>query len=56
MAAELDYVRDVVIPLEIFDPDLPVSAACMVRRFLGFPKTQCPAMTAIEVVERILPL
>jgi len=45
-----------VIPLEIFYPDLPVSAACTVRRFLGFPKTQWPAMTAIEFVESILPL
>ncbi|MES2413916.1 MAG: glycosyltransferase [Pseudomonadota bacterium] len=37
IAAERDYVRDVVEPKETFDPDSPVSIARAVRRFLGIP-------------------
>lgn len=35
LASELDYVRDVVVPVETFDPNSPVSIARAVRRFLG---------------------
>jgi glycosyltransferase involved in cell wall biosynthesis len=35
LASELDYVRDVVVPVETFNPDSPVSIARAVRRFLG---------------------
>lgn len=35
LASELDYVRDVVVPVETFDPCSPVSIARAVRRFLG---------------------
>jgi glycosyltransferase involved in cell wall biosynthesis len=35
LASELDYVRDVVVPVESFDPRSPVSIARAVRRFLG---------------------
>ena len=53
VAAELDYVRDVVTPLETFDPESPLSIARAVRRFLGCPETPEPVMTASEFVERI---
>ena len=56
VAAETDYVRDVVIPLETFDPESAVSIARAVRRFLGCPETPGPVMTASEFVERILHL
>lgn len=35
LASELDYVRDVVVPIETFDPNSPVSISRAVRRFLG---------------------
>lgn len=40
IAAELDYVRDVVEPVETFDPDSHVSIARAVKRHLGV--AQCP--------------
>jgi glycosyltransferase involved in cell wall biosynthesis len=35
LASELDYVRDVIEPVETFDPDSPISIARAVKRFLG---------------------
>ena len=35
VAAELDYVRDLIDPEESFDPESPVSIARAVKRFLG---------------------
>jgi glycosyltransferase involved in cell wall biosynthesis len=35
LAPEKDYVRDVVEPVQTFDPESPVSIARAVRRFLG---------------------
>ena len=35
IASELDFVRDVCVPTETFDPDSPVSIARAVKRFLG---------------------
>jgi glycosyltransferase involved in cell wall biosynthesis len=35
LAGELDYVRDVCVPCETFDPGSPVSIARAVKRFLG---------------------
>jgi glycosyltransferase involved in cell wall biosynthesis len=37
LAPEMDYVRDIVDPVETFDPHSPVSIARAVRRFLGKP-------------------
>jgi len=56
VAAELDYVRDVVTPVETFDPGSAVSIARAVRRFMGCPEKPAPVMTASEFVERILQL
>jgi glycosyltransferase involved in cell wall biosynthesis len=54
VAAELDYVRDVVSPVETFDPESAVSISRAVRRFLGCPEMPGPVLTAGEFVERIL--
>ncbi|WP_139348102.1 glycosyltransferase [Pseudomonas sp. C9] len=40
IAAELDYVRDVVEPVQTFDPDSPVSIARAVKRHLRI--VECP--------------
>jgi glycosyltransferase involved in cell wall biosynthesis len=39
LASELDYVRDVVNPVQTFDPRSPVSIARAVKRFLGKPES-----------------
>jgi glycosyltransferase involved in cell wall biosynthesis len=36
LASELDYVRDVLDPEQVFDPDSPVSIARAVKRYVGF--------------------
>jgi len=36
LAPEMDYVRDVCIPVETFDPNSPMSIARSVKRFLGY--------------------
>lgn len=35
LASELDYVRDLINPVDTFDPNSPISIARAVRRFLG---------------------
>lgn len=39
IAAELDYVRDVVSPVQTFDPNSPISIARSVKRYLKIPTT-----------------
>ena len=48
LASELDYVRDVVDPVETFDPTSPLSIARAVRRFLKAPKPIVKLRTAEE--------
>ena len=36
LAPELDYVRDLVVPNEVFDPQSPLSISRAVQRFLGY--------------------
>ncbi len=38
IASELDYVRDVIVPVETFDPCSPTSLARAIKRFLGQPE------------------
>ena len=42
VAAELDYVRDVCVPVQTFDPLSAESMARAVRRFLGEPEAPVP--------------
>lgn len=46
VAAELDYVRDVAVPAETFDPSTPVSIARAVRRFLGVAESPVAVQSA----------
>jgi len=48
LASELDYVRDVCIPAETFDPNSPVSIARAVKRFLGCPEPTVTLKTPAE--------
>ena len=48
LAPELDYVRDICIPLQTFDPNSPVSIARAVKRFLGKPEPIVKLNTPVE--------
>ena len=50
LAAELDYVRDVVRPTETFDPASPRSIMRAILRFLGRPEEPQPMLTPHEML------
>ncbi len=54
VAAERDYVRDVVEPVETFDPESPVSIARAVRRLLGTPEKPTAPLAPAEFIARIV--
>jgi len=54
IAAELDYVRDVCIPVETFNPDSPVSIARAVKRFLKIPIKSEPLISANEFLKKLI--
>jgi glycosyltransferase involved in cell wall biosynthesis len=53
LASELDYVRDVVDPNEVFDPRSPRSIARAVKRFLHVPENPAVILTGDEFVNRL---
>jgi glycosyltransferase involved in cell wall biosynthesis len=54
LAPEVDYVRDLVIPVETFDPNSPTSVARAVRRFLGAPDIPVRVATAADFIAEVL--
>jgi glycosyltransferase involved in cell wall biosynthesis len=54
LASELDYVRDVVEPVETFNPNSPVSIARAVRRFLGDAELPLKVGTAAAFLDEVL--
>lgn len=48
LAAELDYVRDVIDPEQTFDPGSPVSIARAVKRFMAIDEPALHLLTAEE--------
>ncbi|BBN59004.1 glycosyltransferase [Hydrogenovibrio marinus] len=54
LAPELDYVRDVVDPLQSFDPDSEVSVARAVKRFLYVTSPSTRVQTAEYFLQSIL--
>ena len=54
VAAELDYVRDLVDPEESFDPESALSIARAVKRFLGVSGVSREMLTASEFIRRVL--
>lgn len=55
LAAELDFVRDVCVPVQTFDPLSPVSIARAVKRFLGEPESKLRLRTPSEWWAELLP-
>jgi len=54
LAPEMDYVRDVVDPVQTFDPRSSVSIARAVRRFLGNPEPALVMMTPEDFLAEVL--
>jgi hypothetical protein len=54
IASELDFVRDVLDPEEVFDPTSPRSIARAVKRFMGKIEQALPLMTASGFIDRLL--
>jgi glycosyltransferase involved in cell wall biosynthesis len=54
VAAELDYVRDVVEPDETFDPGSPLSIARAVRRLLNNPEKPPQPLSPAEFLRQVL--
>jgi glycosyltransferase involved in cell wall biosynthesis len=53
LAPELDYVRDVALPAETFDPQSPTSIARAVKRFLGAPEPPATIGTAEDFLAEV---
>jgi hypothetical protein len=53
LAAELDYVRDVLDPEQTFDPDSPVSIARAVKRYLGVAQTPLRILDAVAFLNTL---
>lgn len=54
LAAELDYVRDVLDPEQTFDPESPISIARAVKRFIGNDETPLPLLDAKRFLEQVI--
>jgi glycosyltransferase involved in cell wall biosynthesis len=53
IAAELDYVRDLVDPVEVFDPRSPQSIARAIKRFLQIPEMPVTMLTSDAFISRL---
>jgi glycosyltransferase involved in cell wall biosynthesis len=54
LAAERDYVRDVVVPTETFDPSSPTSIARAVRRFIKVSEARPAMLSPEEFLHRLV--
>jgi glycosyltransferase involved in cell wall biosynthesis len=54
IASEQDFVRDVLDPEEVFDPQSPLSIARAVKRFMGSAEKALPLLNATEFLNTIL--
>lgn len=54
IAAELDYVRDLIDPEEVFDPRSPQSIARAIKRFLQIPEMPITILSSEAFVSRLL--
>lgn len=54
LAAELDYVRDVLDPEQTFDPESPLSIARAVKRFMGVDEHPLPLLDAKSFIENLI--
>jgi len=53
IASELDFVRDLIDPVETFDPHSPRSICRAVKRYLNIPENRYDVISADEFIEVI---
>lgn len=53
LAGELNYVRDIVVPAQTFDPLSPVSIKRAVKRFIGKEESAIEILTAEEFLKKL---
>jgi glycosyltransferase involved in cell wall biosynthesis len=53
LAPELDFVRDIINPIETFDPDSSISIARAVKRFLGLPSADHQSLTPSQFLDNL---
>jgi glycosyltransferase involved in cell wall biosynthesis len=53
LAPELDYVRDVCVPTQSFDPNSPVSISRAIKRFMCVPDYPVPIKSAKEFIQHV---
>ena len=56
IASEKDYVRDILDPVETFDPNCPHSISRAVKRFLKIPDTKTVINTSSDFINELLNL
>ena len=54
IASELDFVRDVLDPEQVFDPQSPISIGRAVKRFMGTSEQPLPLLDAAEFMKILL--
>lgn len=54
LAAERDYVRDLLDPVESFEPDSPISIARSVKRYMKIKESRPELLGAAQFVESLL--
>lgn len=54
LAAELDYVRDVLDPEQSFNPESALSIARAVKRYLGYDEPPLPLLKAADFIKCIM--
>ena len=53
LASELDYVRDLIDPDEVFNPESPLSISRSVRRFIRKPENRLPIKSAKQFLTQL---
>ncbi|MDP2170207.1 MAG: glycosyltransferase [Rhodocyclaceae bacterium] len=51
LAGELDYVRDIVEPVQTFDPTSPISISRAVERYLDIGSSKTPVLTPAQFLD-----
>ena len=54
LAPELDYVRDIVDPDQVFDPNSAISISRAIKRFLKLPNKFDPALNANQFINTLI--
>ena len=53
LAGELDYIRDLIDPIQTFDPNSSISIYRAVKRFLDIPFDRTPILIPKEFVREL---